>query len=105
MIDLSLLFHLIAYSLAVGVCGYTLTVLMTPGELLDAIPAIMIRLVPRDWMIKLVQCEKCIAGQMALYSFPFVFWPTYHPINHVVAVLFSIFTAIIIAKLLPVDNE
>lgn len=88
----------IAFVIVVAVFAYTWTALLTqPGDIFERLPALVSR-----WPILLkvlFQCERCFAGQLALWSYPALFLDSYSWQIHFVVIIFSIFLAHTIAKI------
>lgn len=98
--------ELITFVLFAAVTGYTFTaLLLSPGELLDFLPALVHRLTKSDRVLQVLQCEKCFAGQLAFWLYPLIFWTEYDWQHHFMVVIFSIFTAHVIGKIIPESPE
>lgn len=74
--------------------------LVLPGEILDFVPAFFYKNISQSPKLNkvLFQCEKCAAGQLALWGYPvsvhaFTGNSHYNPFNHVMIILLSIFCA------------
>lgn len=91
--------ELITFVLIASVTGYTFTLLMSPGEILDSLPilAYKFKLKPLQ---KIMQCEKCMAGQIALWGYPLFHFNQYDYQHHFIVIIFSIFVAHVIGKLI-----
>jgi hypothetical protein len=86
--------ELLIIAALIGIAAFTIScLLMAQGEIL-APWALLISKAPR-WMAKpLGACEKCLAGQAALWLFPFWFTDgTYDAVIHVLFTTTAIFTA------------
>jgi hypothetical protein len=88
----------------IGAAGFVFAVpLQMPGEILSFVPTIA-KHVPR-WIAKpLITCQKCIAGQLSFWLFPFwiceQFSIEYDPFFHFFQVTTSIFFAVVITKMI-----
>jgi len=87
----------VAFSYSVAAFVWV-AVLVTPGGLLDFIPLWFAR-APEKVVHVLFQCEKCFAGQLALWTYPVLMWKSYQIFDHILVVLFSIFFAAFIGKI------
>ena len=92
-------------ALIYSIIGFTwINYLVTPGDLLDFLPVWFGKLTKNDKLNHvLFGCEKCFAGQLALWTF----WPLaqvydgirYEILGHFLIVIFSIFFAGLINRL------
>lgn len=99
-----MIIELFTFVIVVSVAGYTFTALLfSPGEILDVVPAFFFRITKSVKLMHVFQCEKCFAGQLALWLYPVYFWHHYHIQYHLIVIIFSIFTAHVIGKLLDAE--
>lgn len=86
-------------ALFVAVFGVVWNRLCEGGELFDFWPSIIQRFIPmnKKWQMKihkvLYQCPKCVAGQVALWSYFGMIGDHYRPLYHLVYVVLAIFFA------------
>jgi len=71
-------------------------ILSAPGMIL----AWLQRLIDRTPLSHLFQCPYCLAGQIALWSYPAFYWHSYLLTNHFLTIIIAIFTARIFVKYL-----
>lgn len=98
---LTLIFTLFIFPLMCGVVGWTIANILTePDMILWPLYDLLVnKWKLSDWIVKpLVGCTYCIAGQVALWSYPFLF--DYNVIYHVWAIIFSIFSIEIYNKII-----
>lgn len=75
-----------------------IAILVQPYGILDFMPKLF-QNAPERIHYVLFQCEKCFAGQLALWGYPVFFWHGYEFNEHLLVILFSIFFAAFIGKL------
>lgn len=96
--------NLLIDSVIVAIAGVVwVLMLVAPGDILDWVQAFFYNHVSKNprLMKVLFQCEKCAAGQLALWGYPvsvkaFTAHSGYNVFNHVMVVLLSIFMARVI---------
>lgn len=92
-------FEILSLSFTYAVCAFVwVAVLVVPGGFLDFLPPLLEK-APEKLMHVVFQCEKCLAGQLALWSFPAVVTLDYRVIDHILVVFGSIFVASFISKI------
>jgi hypothetical protein len=93
-------------AVALAMCGVSwIRYLLDPDGLLSFLPQKI------EWLVQwlpeyirnkilwaLTQCEKCFSGQLALWSFPFLF--DYNPFLHIAFILITVFFAGVINSFL-----
>lgn len=79
------------FALQIAVIAWVYVRILTqPDMILDWWSRWLHDRIQNDWLLKpLVDCESCVAGQIALWSFPFLF--PYDPIHHIIFIINSIF--------------
>lgn len=89
--------YLLAFKIAV--IAYVYSVILTePGMILSEFYKWIESFKLPDWLFKpLIDCYKCVAGQMALWIF--FFQPNYNFWNHITFICLTIFFSIIINKI------
>ena len=90
MISISLLFAVSAF--------VWIAILVQPYGIFDFVPKVFQK-APERVSYVLFQCEKCFAGQLALWTYPLFFWEGYKFNEHILVILFSIFFAAFIGKI------
>jgi len=69
-------------------------VLTAPGMILDWWCRWLHKLTSKEWILKpLIDCVYCVGGQIALWSYPIIFWHDYSFVLHfcfIMTVLFII---------------
>jgi hypothetical protein len=93
-------------ALSYGIAGFTFSQILCGYKgLLEFWPNFVNRFTSNYKIHKvLYMCSACIAGQMALWTFPVFWWYAYDPGYHFVVVFVSIFVGFIIEKKLE-DGE
>lgn len=78
-------------AIQIAVIAWVYVFILTDNDnILSGWSAWLHRRTESEWILKpLVDCEYCVAGQIALWSFPFLF--AYDPIHHIVFIINSIF--------------
>ena len=85
--------ELIKLSFAISIIAFTYSVILTePGMLLERIAARLSYYLPSWLFYPLIGCEKCVAGQMALWYCAF-FESQLKFSEYIFVVMFSIFIA------------
>ena len=86
-------FFLSAFFIVATAVVYT-EVLTPPGMILAWWDKLIHDHIEKEWILKpLVDCVYCVGGQMALWSYPVIFWGEYSAILHfcfIMTVLFII---------------
>lgn len=90
---------IIIISILVSIAAFTFSEILTePGMILFALNNYVENTLP-GWLYKpLIGCSKCVAGQWALWLFPFYLADNYDVIIHCWFVLQTIFNAAIISR-------
>jgi len=91
--------NLLLYSFEVSLITYVYSVILTePGMLLTGLWKWLESKHLPEWIFNpLINCFKCVAGQVALWSFFFLF--PYNIFNHIFFISLTIFISLIINKL------
>jgi len=83
--------ELIKLSFAISIIAFTYSVILTePGMLLEKIASWAAFILPEWLFMPLIGCEKCVAGQMALWYCAFFEWQLKLS-EYIFVVMFSIF--------------
>lgn len=88
-----------------GVMGFTwINMIVGPGDILDQLPVVFNKVIRNEKILHvLFGCEKCFAGQLSLWTYYLVAVPytdlTYDMVDHLLVVVFSIFSAGFINRL------
>lgn len=75
--------------------------LIDDGELLDFIPTLFKKIIPERYKIHKIfwKCNRCIAGQLSLWSGLIISWDFYDAWMHLFSIMLSIFLTAIINKI------
>ena len=84
---------ILLYSLFAAITAIVYTEVLTDtGMILDFWSRFLHNHIKREWILKpLVDCVYCVGGQVALWSYPVVFWNEYSVIYHFLYIMLVIF--------------
>jgi hypothetical protein len=86
--------------LEIAIIAYVYSVILTePGMILNGVYRYLEGRKLPDWLFKpLIDCYKCVSGQLALWSY-FFLTSKYNPFEHIFFICFTIFISILLDKL------